>query len=351
METGKGYIGITCAYSPLPIIDAAGFTPYRILPVGDWPDQAGRILHDNLCPHIKRVLDRAMENDLPELKGMIFMNSCDAMRRLADAWKKVRPEDNTLLVDLPVNLNEINKKYFGRELKILAETLTKWGGSTVTDDTLEKSMKSYNELADLIKKIHSGISEKTINGGSERMQSIYNKAMTEPLESTMTSLKTILNKREEADKQNSNVPVFLFGNVLSDTEAFKLFTSCGADIISDDLCTGSRMFTPVNISGKDDIYNELAQGLLSKPECARTIDNSNPGKLAENILSKAKESGAKGVIGNTVKFCDPYLDRVPIIRETLKEAGMPFLFLEGDCTMRSMGQQRTRIEAFIEMLR
>ena len=50
----KGRIGYTCAYTPLPLIAAAGFTPYRILPMGDTPDQAGQYLHDNLCPHAIR---------------------------------------------------------------------------------------------------------------------------------------------------------------------------------------------------------------------------------------------------------------------------------------------------------
>jgi benzoyl-CoA reductase/2-hydroxyglutaryl-CoA dehydratase subunit BcrC/BadD/HgdB len=41
---------------------------------------------------------------------------------------------------------------------------------------------------------------------------------------------------------------------------------------------------------------------------------------------------------------------MPMVREEFKKAGMPLLLLEGDCTLRSIGQQRTRIEAFIEML-
>ncbi|RPJ15621.1 MAG: 2-hydroxyacyl-CoA dehydratase, partial [Desulfobacteraceae bacterium] len=77
MSDMKGYIGFACAYTPLPLIYAAGYTPYRVLPMGDSPDQAGHILHDNLCPHIKKILDRAMSNDLPDLAGMVFMNSCD----------------------------------------------------------------------------------------------------------------------------------------------------------------------------------------------------------------------------------------------------------------------------------
>ncbi|PIQ45721.1 MAG: hypothetical protein COW04_06065, partial [Deltaproteobacteria bacterium CG12_big_fil_rev_8_21_14_0_65_43_10] len=80
MEDKSKLIGFTCAYTPLALIDAAGFVPYRILPMGDWPDQAGQILHENLCPHIKRILDRAMQDDIPDLSGIVFMNSCDAMR-------------------------------------------------------------------------------------------------------------------------------------------------------------------------------------------------------------------------------------------------------------------------------
>jgi benzoyl-CoA reductase/2-hydroxyglutaryl-CoA dehydratase subunit BcrC/BadD/HgdB len=72
--------------------------------------------------------------------------------------------------------------------------------------------------------------------------------------------------------------------------------------------------------------------------------------MAADILARARASGARGVIGQTIKFCDPYLDRLPMVRETLRQAGIPLLLLEGDCNLRSIEQQRTRIEAFIEML-
>jgi benzoyl-CoA reductase/2-hydroxyglutaryl-CoA dehydratase subunit BcrC/BadD/HgdB len=42
---------------------------------------------------------------------------------------------------------------------------------------------------------------------------------------------------------------------------------------------------------------------------------------------------------------------MPGVREALKREGLPFLLLEGDCTLRSIGQHKTRIEAFIEMMR
>jgi len=53
---------------------------------------------------------------------------------------------------------------------------------------------------------------------------------------------------------------------------------------------------------------------------------------------------------HVVKFCDPYLMRLPGLRDALEATGLPLLVLEGDCTLRSLGQHRTRIEAFSEML-
>jgi len=58
----------------------------------------------------------------------------------------------------------------------------------------------------------------------------------------------------------------------------------------------------------------------------------------------------KGIIGHTLKFCDPYISRLPVVRDVMRKSGMPFLLIEGDLSLRAIEQQRTRIEAFIEML-
>ncbi|MFC1819948.1 2-hydroxyacyl-CoA dehydratase [Thermodesulfobacteriota bacterium] len=67
-------------------------------------------------------------------------------------------------------------------------------------------------------------------------------------------------------------------------------------------------------------------------------------------MESVQKMGAKGVIAHIMKFCDPYLTRIPLVLDALKEKNIPYLILEGDCTLRSFGQHRTRIEAFAEML-
>jgi benzoyl-CoA reductase/2-hydroxyglutaryl-CoA dehydratase subunit BcrC/BadD/HgdB len=352
MTTEKtSYIGFTCAYTPLALIDAAGYVPYRILPMGNSPDAAGQILHDNLCPHVKRVLDRAMDNDLPELAGVVLLNSCDAMRRLADAWQKVRPNDRLILIDLPITSDDSAVSYFGQEMSRLADTLFHWKGRLVSSEAIAKSIEKFNQLASLFRSLRQCLYSGKVSGGAAYLQNLYNVAVTRPFYETCRILKGVLEERKTPSAGHNGVPIFLFGNVLPDPEALGLFESCGARIVDEDLCTGSRVFVPIEVGGSEEILSQLARGLLRRPRCARTLLPMQPGVIAEEVLARATACEARGVIACTAKFCDPYIARIPGVREVLRKAGLPMLQIEGDCTMRSFGQQRTRIQAFAEMLR
>jgi benzoyl-CoA reductase/2-hydroxyglutaryl-CoA dehydratase subunit BcrC/BadD/HgdB len=350
MNRKKDVIGFTCAYTPLPLIHAAGFTPYRILPNVDCPDQAGRLMHDNLCPHVKRVLDRAMSGTIPDLTGVVFMNSCDSMRRLYDAWKAVNPDMNSALIDLPAVATNSSIGFFRDELERLSRTLKQWGGAAITDSALSESIGLYNRVSSLFTTLREKAGRSELKGGSAALQEAYNRASISSPEEAIAFLMAILDEGADTKKGEPGVPVYLFGNVLPEPEAFALFDSCGTRIVSDDLCTGSRLFAAMETGNGDTLLN-LARGVLGRPSCARTFDAERPGGLGDDVAAAAIHAGARAVIGYTAKFCDPYIARLPGVRDALKREGIPLLLLEGDCTLRSIGQQRTRIEAFIEMLR
>jgi len=355
MQTNKAKIsniGFTCAYTPLAIIDAAGFSPRRILPIGDHPDVAGQHLHDNICPHVKKTLDIALSGALPKIAGMVFVNSCDAMRRLADAWRHLRPDDRILLLDLPATPDDLSVKFFASELKRMADAISEWRGISVSENDIASSAGRFNEICGLLGKVTGKLRSRKLEGGAARIQEIYNFASASSFSESVAELERI--NREPALNQpgGDGAPVFLFGNVMPDPKAFELFESCGIRIVGDDFCTGSRMFRPALFEGaEENIYLSLAKGILRRPPCGRTFHPENPGSIADDIIAGAKKCGAEAVIGHTLKFCDPYLDRLPTIRNRTREEKIPILVLEGDCSLRSVEQQRTRIEAFVEMLR
>lgn len=348
----RGNIGFTCAYTPLPILEAAGFTPYRVLPMGDMPDRSGQLLHDNICPHVKRVVDRAMSGELPVLRAMVFVNSCDAMRRLADAWHHVRPDDPLILLDLPATHDAVANRFYASELQRMSGFLASLDGAEDSAMKLPAAVTVFNRLCGLLTECSQRIRSGRLAGGGARMQTLYNMASTRRATDAIIELEAAL----AADDENGagalpGVALFLFGNVMPEPEAYALIESSGARIVGDDFCTGSRMFSPVALGSGESVYMDLARSIQQKPPCARTFSPESPGRMAAEVVASAQACGAVGVIGHTLKFCDPYLARLPMVRAALKKENLPALLLEGDCTLRSIGQQRTRIEAFIEMLR
>ncbi len=262
-----------------------------------------------------------------------------------------RPDHRVALVDLPVSNEESAVSFFAGQLTRLSETLSGWSGQSFNQADVSASVYKFNEMAELLDKVSQRVRGGTLEGGSFRLQDLFNRAAIEPVDLTVKLLKTVVQEPELRVTADSGVPVYLFGNVLPDPEAFALFQSCGVHVAGDSVCTGLRAFCHIGGEDSEGVFVRLARGLLDQPRCARTFEPFRPGKIAEEVLTEARRCHSKGVIAYTLKFCDPYTSRLPAIRKVLREAGLPLLVLEGDCTMRSMGQQRTRIEAFVEMLR
>jgi benzoyl-CoA reductase/2-hydroxyglutaryl-CoA dehydratase subunit BcrC/BadD/HgdB len=162
----------------------------------------------------------------------------------------VRPDENIILLDLPAIANEAAVSFYAKELARLKEALSEWSGRTISHSNIEASIEQYNNLADLFAQLREQLRQGKLPGGSAAMQTLYNAAMIAPFEKSLIRLQQALAEPVSKAPESDGIPVFLFGNVLADPEAFALFESCGARIIEDDLCTGSRLFTSAGNKGE-----------------------------------------------------------------------------------------------------
>jgi benzoyl-CoA reductase/2-hydroxyglutaryl-CoA dehydratase subunit BcrC/BadD/HgdB len=63
-----------------------------------------------------------------------------------------------------------------------------------------------------------------------------------------------------------------------------------------------------------------------------------------------KDSRAQGMLFDMVKFCEPELFDHRLLVKTLREKSIPVLTLETELEHHISGQDKTRIEAFTELL-
>jgi benzoyl-CoA reductase/2-hydroxyglutaryl-CoA dehydratase subunit BcrC/BadD/HgdB len=143
--------------------------------------------------------------------------------------------------------------------------------------------------------------------------------------------------------------LILIGPVLDDSTVLDIIDDLGACVVGDDLCTGSRYFDhPVAETEEGDPIEALADRYLKRWPCP--TKHSLHGQRGEHLLGLVEERKADGLVFTLQKFCEPHAFDYAIVKETLDAAGVPHLVLELEHTP-AVGQLRTRLEAFSEMLK
>jgi benzoyl-CoA reductase/2-hydroxyglutaryl-CoA dehydratase subunit BcrC/BadD/HgdB len=67
-------------------------------------------------------------------------------------------------------------------------------------------------------------------------------------------------------------------------------------------------------------------------------------------LEDVQKSGARGIIFLLYKYCEAHYFDYPDLKVALESKGIPCLLLDVEDPSYSLGQLKTRIQAFVEML-
>jgi predicted CoA-substrate-specific enzyme activase len=108
--------------------------------------------------------------------------------------------------------------------------------------------------------------------------------------------------------------------------------------VFDNTCTGLRRLGMPPTVEKEELMDWYAGELLAQPACMRMFDLSSRRALTE-------DPNLRGVVYNTVKFCDFYGFEYAALRDVL---GIPMLKIETDYTLQGAAQVVTRLQAFFE---
>lgn len=327
-----------CAYTPLEILEAAGFRPVRLLGDPRELESADALLHPALCPYVRACLAQAMRGEVPP--NAVFVNSCDGMRRLHDAWRDLYPRSFSLLLDLPRKVDERGREMLRREYRRLLEALSNLRGKAVTEEDLQEACLRVEARRLAYLRSAGGLSGRLRLDLAQNLQ----RGEVEP------PLPRVPPGGEEGVLRGNGVPVVVSGNLLNPDGLISHLESTGARVVWADLCNGDRAFSPSALpQGRDlpELIRSLADRYLDRHPCARMSDR---GMRYELLLEAVRSTGARGVIYAALKFCDSYLYDFPRVRERLMREGIPLLRLESDYADGHAGQLMTRVEAFLEMI-
>jgi benzoyl-CoA reductase/2-hydroxyglutaryl-CoA dehydratase subunit BcrC/BadD/HgdB len=346
---GRIPIGYTCSFVPEALLMADRLFPVRLRA----PGVAGTEIADNylsnfICSYTRSILEFAMDDRFDLIKGWVFVPSCAHMQRLYDNLEYLKKPVFTHVLDVPRKVNEVTITWQTEELRMLADKLSSHFGVDMSDSSIMKAIDEWNNFAEVIQSI--GKLRKKPNPpitGTE-FHALLMAALVSPKD---LILPKILDYRKEIENidgtRNYRARLMLVGGHLHDPEFIYVIESQGGLVVADRFCTGSIPgLMPIEMNG--DPFRSLAEYTFKKTLCPRMMEDFD--RRLQIIIDTVKEYNVDGVVIEIIKFCDLWgVDAMPMV-SALRKEGIPVLKLEREYRLGSEGQQRTRVQAFIESM-
>jgi len=350
-KTNGKVIGCYPMYVPEEIIHAAGVLPVTLLGSDESVTLAQSYLHSFLCHPVRSNFDHFLKGGLDFVDGLVFPDICDQEKRVASVWRLHSTFPLFHFVSLPKRLQSAGgKEHLVRELTRLRSALEDFCSRKVADDELRSSISVYNASRSLLSQIYKLRRDSQGALSTVELSTVVTAGMLMPKEEYNALLSDYLSwKQDYTSSAEDRVRLAIVGNPCEDLEPGmgQMIEGLGGVVVDDDIFTGGRYFgSPVLEEG--DPLNALAEGYLQGMACPTKHDSTR--NWADHVLSVVSRSKASGVVVLLPKNCEIYAFEFPYLRKRLNEASVPHLMLECDHS-GATGATRTRLEAFIEMLR
>ncbi len=346
---GKKVLGYFCSYIPSEIIHAADILPVRVRARGcaDTP-MGDAYMSPTTCSFTRCCLELANRKEYDFLDGIVSYNSCDQVRRLYDNIRYKTPFPFHYFLSIPGYISDITLDWFNHELVKFKESLEKNFNVSITDEKLRDAIKLYNKSRSLLKELQMlRKSDSPQISGTEMLNTII-AGVSIPIEQFNELLTQQLKAVKEREGiSNHKARIMLIGSMLDDPDYVKVIEDLGGLVVTDSLCFGTRYFWD-NIDESLDPMEGIAKRYLTKASCPRMTNRHS--SRADFMMELIKEFNVEGVILQRMKFCAVWWAEIFMLRDRLKEEGIPFLDLEREYVLGGVGQMKTRVQTFMEIL-
>jgi len=256
-------------------------------------------------------------------------------------------------------------EYFKYQIGLLKETIEDCAQVKISDEALNDAIRLHNQNRGLLRELCALRREDPPLVSGAEMTEVVLAVMTTPVEEANELVGSVVEevKRREERPEKKASRLLVYGCEIDDMTFLKLVEGCGANVVIDDICIGTRWYWE-DVDITDDPLRSLAERYLGKTVCPRTHrsqlqlqDLQAKGLRKEELDLKfgylrdfVRDYNVNGAILYIMRYCDTHELDAPDVRDYIQEMGVPVLHLEDDYSLTSIGGLRTTIEAFLEMI-
>ena len=350
-KQGKKIIGYFCSYVPEEIITAAGMVPYRMRAVEPHGTSRADAYYSSMnCTFSRSCFDKVLNGDFEFLDGVIFMNNCDHTRRMHDNWRYSGKGPKFIhMLYVPHVITSDGEGKYREGLEELVREVEKHFNVAIPGSALTGAIELHNKKRSLLRRINETRKSPELPVKASEMLRLMLAVTAMPVEQANSLLERFLNA---LDGRNVGEPgdmrMMLAGGCVEEPEHLEMMESLGAAIVADYICLGSR-YADRDVSSRGDPFFSIAERYYRHLSCPRMMNDT--GRRFDYVLDTMNDYQARALIAEKLKFCMLFFGETFLYKEESKKHSYPLLVLEREYGDRTEGQQKTRIQAFIEQLR
>ena len=356
---GNLAIGHVCFQIPEPLLNLPGCFSVRLRAPRTGSIEMGTYyLSSTLCEACRAYLERAIEGGFNFLDCIIAPDACAQMNRCVENIEHLEliDKDNFFVsyADVPMKDDETALKHYVKQMRIrILEPLSNRFGIDVSDEALRKAVEDQNEISRLLTAIgdYRKCESPKITGYEFAVLCLASYCcpkylIKDKLTETLEEVKT----REPDSPDKYRIRVVMVGSEIDDPEFIQLAEECGALVVADRYCFGSLPGRQeIILNDDEDALTQICRTYLKWGKCPRFFNQEKIMERREYVDYLAKEYHADGLIYEQIKFCDYWgYERAAAFHIMDEEYGWPVLSVDRPYSVRSSGQLRTRIQAFVE---
>jgi benzoyl-CoA reductase/2-hydroxyglutaryl-CoA dehydratase subunit BcrC/BadD/HgdB len=364
-KAGKKVIGYTCMFAPIELILAADAIPVRI--GSGWYDAAkigDRIMPVEVCPVIRSTVGAKMVGVSPYLElSDVIINplTCDGKSKLSE----ILSDYNTVWYMVPPRVKDDPQSLtlWKEEIHVIKGKIEELTGTKITRkklksaiEVMQRATKAFRRLQELRKGLP------IINGRDAMLvnqTSMWDdiKRWTEKTEELCEELEKRVEQKKYATHPDTS-RVMVIGTPMLWPDSWKVpnlieESNPKGVLVVDELCSGDRiLYDPVGVDEwtMSDMLDAISERYIMASTCpCFTSEHGNEDRL-NWIMDRLKEYKVDGVIYYVIRGCILYAMEYARIKRILDRLNIPVYYLDTEYTREDVGQMKTRIEAFLEML-
>ena len=359
-KKGGKVVGSFCIHVPDEVVVAGGAIATGLCSGSQfWVPGGEKVLPTATCPLIKASLGARFDRTCPFFRICDLFTgetTCDGKKK---AWEILAEDAPMYIMDIPQMKRPEDYEKWAKEIKNYIKRIEELTGNTITEKSLKDAIILLNNKRRALQRLNNFRKNEYIPISGKDVLLIHQIAFYDDPSRFTTMVNKLCDELEKRKAEKVGVfkagtkRILLTGTPLSipNWKMHHIIETSGGAVVCEEMCTGIRYCEAlVEESGNtmDEMVNNLTNRYLGHINCA--CFTPNKARIGD-IIRLAKEYKVDGVIDLNLKFCNIYDTEGYFVEKELKKEGIPCLGIETDYTDEDAEQLKTRIGAFIEMLR